>query len=72
VGGTTYEDAAFAALYPRRGHPAEAPWRLALVTVMQFSEDLTDREAADAVHSRIDWKYVLGLELTDPAHVQGL
>lgn len=64
--GAIYEDTAFTALYPRRGHPAEAPWRLALVTVMQFTDDLTDREAADAVRSRIDWKYALGLELTDP------
>ncbi|HZA25932.1 MAG TPA: IS1182 family transposase, partial [Dehalococcoidia bacterium] len=46
--------------------PAEAPWRLALVTVMQFAENLSDRQAADAVRSRIDWKYTLGLELSDP------
>lgn len=46
--------------------PAEAPWRLALVTVMQFAEGLSDRQAADAVRSRIDFKYALGLELTDP------
>jgi len=39
---------------------------LALVTLMQFREELTDRQAADAVRSRIDWKYVLGLELNDP------
>ena len=43
----------------------ESPWRLALVTIMQFAENLTDRQAADAVRSRIDWKYALGLELTD-------
>src|SRR5689334_10386110 len=64
--GTIYQDTVFAALYPRRGQPAEAPWRLALVTVMQFVEELSDREAADAVRSRIDWKYALALELTDP------
>src|ERR671914_404279 len=63
--GTIYDDAAFEALYPHRGQPAEAPWRLALVTVMQFADALTDRQAADAVRSRIDWKYALGLELTD-------
>jgi transposase len=63
--GTIYDDAAFGALYPPRGQPAEAPWRLALVTVMQFADALTDRQAADAVRSRIDWKYALGLELTD-------
>lgn len=64
--GTIYENSAFAALYPRRGQPAETPWRLALVTVMQFAEELSDREAAEAVRSRIDWKYALALELTDP------
>ncbi|HLZ63048.1 MAG TPA: transposase [Ktedonosporobacter sp.] len=52
-------------LYPDRGQPAYAPWRLALVTVFQFIENLTDRQAADAVRSRLDWKYCLGLELTD-------
>jgi len=40
--------------------------RLALVTVLQYAENLTDRQAADAVRERIDWKYSLGLELTDP------
>jgi transposase len=48
------------------GQPALAPWRLAWVTVMQFAEGLTDRQAADAVRGRIDWKYVLGLPLEDP------
>ena len=63
--GSVYEDAAFAPLFSSRGRPAEAPWRLALVTLMQFAEGLSDRQAAAAVRSRIDWKYVLGLELTD-------
>ena len=64
--GTIYQDSQFAALFPARGQPAEAPARLALVTVLQFVEGLSDRQAADAVRGRIDWKYVLGLELTDP------
>jgi transposase len=64
--GTIFRDEQFQQLYLQRGQPAEAPWRLALVTLMQFREDLTDRRAADAVRSRIDWKYVLGLELNDP------
>ena len=63
--GTLYTDEDFAELYPAVGQPAEAPWRLALVTVLQFAEDLTDRQAADAVRTRIDWKYALGLSLTD-------
>jgi transposase len=64
--GPIYTDAAFATLFPPRGQPAESPARLALVTIMQFAEGLSDRQAADAVRSRIDWKYALGLELTDP------
>lgn len=64
--GTIYDDTLFTPLYPRDGQPAISPWRLALVTVLQFAEDLPDRQAADAVRSRIDWKYLLGLELTDP------
>ena len=64
--GTIYDHTAFEALYPLCGKPAEAPWRLALITVMQFAADLSDRAAANAVRSRIDWKYALSLELTDP------
>jgi len=60
-----FQDALFTALFPRRGQPAEAPWRLALVTVLQFVEGLTDRQAADAVRTRIDWKYALRLPLED-------
>src|SRR5215216_1169296 len=61
-----YEDEDFRSLYPARGQPGLPPWRLALVTVFQFLEHLSDRQAADAVRARIDWKYALGLELTDP------
>jgi transposase len=64
--GSMYEDQMVTAWFPRRGQPAEAPWRLALVTVMQYMEGLTDRQAAEAVRERIDWKYALSLELTDP------
>ncbi len=60
--GTLYQDDLFADLFPSRGQPAEAPWRLALVTIMQFLEGLSDRQAAEAVRSRLDWKYLLGLE----------
>src|SRR5438876_7076883 len=63
--GTIYQDQQFASLFPTRGQPAEAPSRLALVCVFQFIEGLSDRQAADAVRSRIDWKYALGLELID-------
>jgi transposase len=64
--GPIYHDMQFSALFPTRGQPAEAPARLALATLLQFAEGLSDRQAADAVRSRIDWKYVLGLDLTDP------
>ncbi len=61
-----YQDNQFASLFPRRGQPAAAPGRLALAVVLQFMENLSDREAADAVRGRIDWTYALGLALTDP------
>lgn len=64
--GTVFDDALFAPLFPGRGQPAAAPWRLALVTILQFAEGFSDRDAADAVRTRIDWKYLLGLELSDP------
>jgi len=64
--GTLFTDADFADLYPKRGQPAYAPWRLALVTLMQFREGLSDRQAAEAVRGRIDWKYLLALDLADP------
>lgn len=63
--GTMFEDGLFADLYPNDGQPALSPWRLALVTVLQFAENLPDRQAADAVRGRIDWKYLLGLDLSD-------
>ena len=55
--GTIYQDELFADLYPGRGQPVYAPWRLALVTIFQFMENLTDRQEASAVRSRLDWKY---------------
>jgi transposase len=64
--GTIYQDESFAHLFPQNGRPVEAPWRLAFITVVQFIEGLPDRQAADAVRGRIDLKYALGLELTDP------
>src|SRR5947207_10029816 len=63
--GTIYTDEAFADLFPTHGQPALAPWRLALVTIFQFMEGLTDRQAADAVRDRLAWKYALSLELCD-------
>src|SRR4051794_15068644 len=63
--GPVFDDAGFADLYPGRGQPAYTPWRLALVTLLQFREGLSDRQAAEAVRARIDWKYLLALDLAD-------
>ena len=64
--GVIFQDDDFVDLYPDQGQPGLSPWRLAWVTIMQFRETLSDRQAAEAVRARIDWKYFLGLELTDP------
>lgn len=63
--GPIYRSQDFADLFDRRGPMAESPAVLALVVILQFAEGLSDREAADAVRARIDWKYVLGLALDD-------
>ncbi len=64
--GALYHNPSFAPLFSARGRPAIAPARLALVTVMQYVEGLSDQQAAEAVRGRIDWKYALCLELDDP------
>jgi transposase len=64
--GALFGDEQFRKLFAWRGQPAEAPGRLAVVTVLQFAEGLSDQQAADAVRSRLDWKYLLALELKDP------
>jgi transposase len=60
-----YQDEEFADLYPNRLQSAIAPWRLVMILIMQFLENLSDRQTADAVRGRIDWKYALSLELED-------
>jgi transposase len=62
---TLYQDDDFSTLYPQRGQPAHSPWRLALITILQFMENLSDCQAAEAVRARIDWKYLLSLPLSD-------
>src|ERR671912_993036 len=64
--GELFDDGQFVGLFGVRGRPALSPARLALVSVLQFAEGLSDRQAADAVRGRIDWKYALGLDLADP------
>ena len=63
--GSIYVDEDFADLFSVKGQPAQSPWRLALICVMQYMENLSDRQAADAVRGRIDWKYALSLPLED-------
>src|SRR5919108_3913653 len=62
--GTIFQDDDFSDLYSHEGQPGLSAWRLALVTIMQFRETLSDRQAAEAVRARIDWKYLLSLDLT--------
>jgi transposase len=61
--GTLFQDEMFTNLFPKDGQPAFAPWKLAVVTLLQFVEGLSDRQAAEAVRTRLDWKYALNLEL---------
>ena len=61
--GTFYRDSDFTDLFSTRGQPAFSPWRLALIIVMQFAEGLSDRQAPEAIRSRIDWKYGLRREV---------
>ncbi|WP_435613858.1 transposase [Streptomyces sp. 1222.5] len=60
-----FDDALFVGAFPGRGAPAQSPALLALVTVLQFTENLTDRQAAEAARDRLSWKYALGAELSD-------
>src|SRR6266568_260573 len=64
--GPVFADEDFAAAFPRLGRPAVSPGALALVPVLQYAEGLSDRQAADQVRARLDWKFLLALELDDP------
>ncbi|WP_455356480.1 transposase [Streptomyces sp. SYSU K217416] len=66
-----FEDEEFADLFPADGSPGLSPGQLAMVSVLQFAENLSDRAAADAVRTMIDFKYALGLELEDPGRLLG-
>src|SRR4051794_29864992 len=63
--GELFADAQFGVAFGVRGRPGWSPGRLALITVLQMAENLTDRQAAEAVRDKLSWKYALGLELTD-------
>jgi transposase len=64
--GELFADAEFAAAYGTRGRPGLSPGMLALITVLQKVEDLTDRAAADRAKFGMDWTYALSLGLDDP------
>src|SRR5215204_3765952 len=64
--GELFADEQFAEAFGARGKPGWSPGRLALVTVVQMAENLTDRQAAEAVRDKISWKYALGMALGDP------
>ena len=64
--GELFADEQFTETFGARGKPGWSPGRLALVTVLQMVENLTDRQAAEAVRDKISWKYELGMELDDP------
>src|SRR5258708_21196621 len=66
TGGAWLADEQFAGAYGVRGKPGWPPARRALVTIFQKAENLADRQAAEAVRTRIDWKYALGLAGGDP------
>ena len=63
--GTFYSDEQFVSFLACQGQPAYSPWRMARGCVMLYVENLSDRQTASAVRARMDWKYALGLELTD-------
>jgi len=63
--GSISQDADFAELFPKRGPAAEAAWRLALVSVLQALENLSDRQAAQIVQARLDGTYALWLPVED-------
>jgi transposase len=61
--GAVYADEAFTAAFAVQGKPGISPAQLMIVTVLQFTENLTDRRAGEAVRDRITWKYAIGVEL---------
>jgi transposase len=68
--GAIFADADFADLFPKLGQPGLPPWRLALVTLLQFRENLPDRQAAEAVRARIGWKYLMWTAREWASHIE--
>lgn len=67
-----WRDEDFVDWYPRDGRPGLSPAQLATVSVLQFLLGLSDRDAAEAVRCRLDFKYALGLDLDDPGFHHGV
>ncbi|MFJ9709497.1 transposase [Streptomyces sp. NPDC101234] len=63
--GEVFADEPFTEAFGGRGTPGLSPAVLSLVTVVQFAENLTERQAAAMAARAIDWKYAIGVELTD-------
>src|SRR5881392_2126240 len=61
-----WRDEDFAGWYPRDGRPGLSPAQLATVCMLQFLLGMSDRQAAEAVRCRIDFKYAMAIELDDP------
>jgi len=61
-----YDDEQFLSLYPKNGQLAEQPWRLAIISIIQYMENYTDRQVCEALKDRITFKYALSLELDAP------
>jgi hypothetical protein len=59
VSGEVLADGAFIDAFGIQGRPEISPGQLAMVTVLQFAENLTDRQAADAVRGHIERNIVL-------------
>lgn len=69
--GPVFDDAKFTGWFATEGQAGIAPGMLAMVCVLQAMEDLSDREAADAVRARMDWKYAL-VRHEAPSHREGM
>jgi len=61
--GSIFQDEDFADLFPTDGQPALPPWRLALVTILQFRESLPDPQAAEAVRGPKTYQWQAGVSL---------
>lgn len=64
--GDLFHSNDFRHLFHAEGRPAIDPAQLALLTLVQFAENLSDERAVEALRARIDLKYLLALPLEHP------